>query len=143
MVGGIPNRTQSKQRRTSKRVSWKVLYSLHPYTCETSGMVAANTATDAALYWFFGARDSRGPRDLHAVRPKLVAGLTANTACTCSGLSLSSHRTSKQSKEKHVMREDRRGGVNPREHWCQIVWAGERGPCKIQLAEPAAASVSV
>lgn len=49
-------------------------------------MVAAKTTTDAALYWFFGARDSRGPRDLHAVRPKLVAGLTANTACTCFGL---------------------------------------------------------
>lgn len=49
-------------------------------------MVAAKTATEAALYWLFGARDSKGPRDLHAVRPKLVAGLTANTAWTCSGL---------------------------------------------------------
>lgn len=55
-------------------------------TCETSGMVAANTATEAALYWLLGARDKSGPRDLHAVRPKLVAGFTANTACTCSGL---------------------------------------------------------
>jgi len=88
-------------------------HSIKPHlTCETSGMVAAKTATDAALYWLLGARDSSGPRDLHAVRPKLVAGFTANTACTCSGLSPTKtpyrHRVVKRRREGKVGKE---GGV--------------------------------
>lgn len=58
----------------------------HTRACEVSGIVAAKTAIVAALYWSLGANESSGPKDLQAVRPKLVAGLMANTHCTRSGL---------------------------------------------------------
>lgn len=54
-------------------------------------MVAANTAIAAALYWFLGARDSRGPSALHDVRVKLVAGLIGNRPCTRWALSSSKY----------------------------------------------------